>query len=70
MENQNNPNERIIELIKKCLALSSSSNEHEAEFAMSKAQELIEKYNLKQGNFRTFQKFFQTLCLSPDQMLK
>ncbi len=37
---------RIIELIQKCLALSKSSNEHEAALALSKAQELLAKYNL------------------------
>ena len=39
-------NENIIELIKKCFALSGSPNEHEAARAMEKAQELLEKYNL------------------------
>jgi len=36
----------IIELIRKCLALSTSSNEHEAARAAAKAQELLFKYNL------------------------
>jgi len=36
----------IIELIQKCLALGKSPNENEASLAMSKAQELLEKYNL------------------------
>lgn len=40
------PREDIIELIRKCLALSGSSNEYEAALALSKAQELLEKYNL------------------------
>ena len=39
-------NGKIIELIQKCLALSKSSNEHEATLALRKAQELLEKYNL------------------------
>jgi len=38
--------EKIAELIRKCLALSSSSNEAEAALAASKVQELLEKYNL------------------------
>lgn len=40
------PNDKIVELIRKCLALSNSPNEHEASAAMQKAQELLEKYNL------------------------
>lgn len=40
------PNERVIDLIRKCLALGKSPNEHEAALAMEKAQELLEKYNL------------------------
>ncbi len=43
MEDQN---DKIVDLIKKCLALSESPNEHEAARAMEKAQELLEKYNL------------------------
>lgn len=40
------PNEKVIDLIRKCLALSHSPNENEAALALSKAQELLEKYNL------------------------
>jgi hypothetical protein len=40
------PSDKILDLIKKCLALSESPNEHEASLAMAKAQELLEKYNL------------------------
>lgn len=40
------PEERIINLIQRCLALSESSNEHEAAAAMRKVQELLEKHNL------------------------
>lgn len=39
-------NQKIIELIQNCLALSKSSNEHEASRAMEKAQDLLIKYNL------------------------
>ena len=42
MENR----EKITELIEKLLNLSKSSNENEASLALSKAQELLEKYNL------------------------
>lgn len=38
--------DNIVELIHKCLALSESLNEFEAELAMSKVQELLLKYNL------------------------
>lgn len=38
--------EKILEVIKKCLKLSTSSNEHEAAAAAAKAQELLFKYNL------------------------
>ena len=38
--------DRVIELIQKCLNLSESPNENEAEAALGKAQELLEKYNL------------------------
>ncbi|MCR3758455.1 DUF2786 domain-containing protein [Clostridium felsineum] len=37
---------KIIEKIQKLLSLSESSNEHEAEVAMLKAQELLAKYKL------------------------
>jgi hypothetical protein len=36
----------ILEIIRKCLALATSSNEFEAAAAMSKAQSLLEKYNI------------------------
>ncbi|WP_433884903.1 DUF2786 domain-containing protein [Pseudomonas vranovensis] len=38
--------ERIIRKIKHCLALSASSNEHEAAAAMRQAQKLMRKYRL------------------------
>ena len=49
MENGNNGNptpEKIVDLIRKCLALAESPNENEAAAAMAKAQELLDKYNL------------------------
>lgn len=49
-EEQKQPSESIVSLIKKCLALAHSSNEHEAAAAMSKAQELLEKYNLSMSD--------------------
>lgn len=44
--------ENIIKLIKKCLALAGSPNEHEAARAMEKAQELLEKYNLSMADVK------------------
>ncbi len=41
--------EDIIELVRKCLALSRSSNEHEAARAAEKAQELMLKYKLSEA---------------------
>src|SRR3989339_155873 len=40
------PSERVIEKVKKLLALSSSSNKHEAELAMVMANKLILEHNL------------------------
>lgn len=37
---------KVIEKIKKCLALAASSNEHEASAAMRQAQKLMEKHGL------------------------
>jgi len=39
--------EKIIEKIQKLLALSESSNQHEAENALTKAQDLMVKYNIE-----------------------
>lgn len=41
-----NDRENIIAKIKKCLALSASSNEHEAEAAMRQARKLMEAHNI------------------------
>lgn len=45
--------EDVLELIRKCLALSKSSNEHEAARAAEKAQELLFKYNLTMAEVQT-----------------
>lgn len=42
--------ERIIERIQKLLALSKSSNVHEAEAATEKAQELMQRYKIEQAD--------------------
>lgn len=44
------PPKKILELIRRLLALSTSSNEHEAAAAASKAQELLLKYNLEMSH--------------------
>ena len=38
--------EDVIKKIKKCLRLSASSNEHEAETALRQARALMEKYGI------------------------
>jgi hypothetical protein len=46
------PVENIRELINKLLALSNSPNEHEANAALEKAQELLEKYNIDTNSLK------------------
>ncbi|WP_275100121.1 DUF2786 domain-containing protein [Sedimenticola hydrogenitrophicus] len=41
-----NDNDKIIDKIKKCLALSASANEHEAEAALRQARKLMEAHNV------------------------
>lgn len=43
-------NEKIINKIKKCLALSASSNEHEAATALRQAQKLMEEYGVTESD--------------------
>lgn len=45
--------ERIIEKIRKCLALSKSSNEHEAELALLRAQKLAMSHGLKLADIKS-----------------
>lgn len=40
--------DKIMDKIKKCLALSNSSNQHEAAIALAMAQKLMKEYNLSQ----------------------
>lgn len=42
--------ERVLRKIKHCLALSASSNEHEAAAAMRQARKLMEKYRLTEAD--------------------
>lgn len=48
---------KIIEKIQKLLSLSESSNEHEAEVAMLKAQELLAKYKLSIKEVKEYKKY-------------
>lgn len=45
--NLNEQRKRALERIRKCLALTSSSNPHEAEAAMRQARKLMDKFNLE-----------------------
>lgn len=47
MTNDQLPPDKILERIRKLLALSTSSNEYEAALAASRAQDLLLKYNLE-----------------------
>lgn len=47
MTNDQLPPEKILDRIRRLLALSTSSNEYEAALAASKAQDLLLKYNLE-----------------------
>lgn len=40
---------KILDKIKKCLALSKSSNQHEAQAALRQAQKLMEAHNISEG---------------------
>lgn len=46
----NEAKERILDKIKKCLALSKSSNPHEAEAALRQARKLMEMHQLEAGD--------------------
>ena len=45
--------DKIVERIRRCLALSESPNEHEAALAMSFAQKMLDKYNLSMSEIAT-----------------
>lgn len=47
--NDNSDKEKIIRKIKKLFRLSKSPNEHEAQVALMKAKELLNKYNISQS---------------------
>lgn len=51
---QDDESERMLEKIRKLLALASSSNEHEAVLAMNRAREIFAKYNLEHAERSEF----------------
>ena len=60
-EHPRNPHDRHVIRIRKLMSLAESKNIHEAEAAMAKAHELMEKYNiecLQQGKSRNFMSVF------------
>ncbi len=48
-------NSKVVDQIKKLLALAGSPNEHEAKLAMQRAQELMLKYNLSTGAINEYE---------------
>lgn len=58
------PSEKIVELIQKLLALSKSPNEHEAALALSRAQDLLLKYNLEIADLQALGKAPSTSMLN------
>jgi hypothetical protein len=49
--------EEVIELVRRCLALSKSSNEHEAALAMAKAQQILFEHNLSMSEVQSADEF-------------
>jgi len=61
LDNSSGPEDKILVRVKKLMALAQSQNQHEAEAAMTKAHELIKKYNvdlLSRGDRRDFLSIF------------
>jgi hypothetical protein len=61
MDEQSDPEDRILVRIKKLMSLAQSQNQHEAEAAMAKAHQLIRKHNLElisQNDQRQFVSIF------------
>lgn len=56
MDNEAQQRERVIERVKKLLALSTSPNENEAAAAAEKAQALLAEYNLSIADLKTGEK--------------
>lgn len=53
-ESVSDESERLLEKIRKLLALASSTNEHEAVLAMNRAREIFAKYNLEHAERSEF----------------
>lgn len=51
----NKDRDKIFEKIKKCLKLSASSNEHEAEVALRQARALMEKYGIDHADMLAYE---------------
>jgi hypothetical protein len=51
----NEERKKVFEKIKKCLALSASSNEHEAEAALRQARALMEKYGIDHADILAYE---------------
>lgn len=51
----NDERKKIFEKIKKCMALSASSNEHEAEVALRQARSLMEKYDIDHADMLAYE---------------
>lgn len=51
----NDERQKIFEKIKKCMALSASSNEHEAEAALRQARALMEKYGIDHADMLAYE---------------
>ena len=60
-------NDRILLRVKKLLALSESSNRHEAELAMTKVHETIARYNIDLLSAHTARQYY-SLCLGEPQV--
>lgn len=59
------PENRAIQKVKKLMALAESPNQHEAEIAMARAHELIEKFNLEQFSSEKPRRFTSIYLGSP-----
>ena len=49
--------EEVIELVRRCLALSKSTNEHEAALALAKAQQILFEHNLSMAEVQSADEF-------------
>lgn len=59
--------DRVLERIRKLLALAGSSNQHEAEIAMRKAHELMLRHNIETTRARTYEAYEVTHLGEPEK---